>query len=656
VGRNDNGSGAAKGTALAQAVLEISQARDLPELMLHARAAVRTLTGADGATLVLREGDHCRYADEDAIGSLWKGRRFPLADCISGWVMQHDEAVIIDDIYADPRIHHEFYRTTFVQSLSMTPIRRGKPLGVIGCYWAHRYGADAAALHVQQFLADAMALAFENMEIRRRLVVARKPVGEDPVTAALAAAIPAAPGESKLLRALRESEARYRGLVEQAPDGIFFADREGRFLDANEVGARMLGYSREEIRSRCIADVVVPEEVHRIPLEVARVSSGKAVTSEWSLLRKNGTTFPGEVVGRRLPDGRLQGILRDVSERLRAEAALRDSESFYRQTLESIPGMVFTTRPDGYCDYQSQQWVDYTGVPMEEHLGDGWNELLHPEDRARALNAWRNAVAERAPYDLEYRVRRHDGVYELFRVVGRPIRDESCRIVRWFGVGINIERRKRAEDQRIAALERQRDTLVREVHHRIKNHLQGVTGLLRSAISDTPQIARPLEKAIAQIHAVAGVHGLQSRGDSGRLPVCGLIHTAAGSAPGAVWVSSPGAGAGADLFVVGDDAVAISLIINELITNAVKHRQINEAPDPVQVIVQCDAGTARIAIRSGPARLPPDFDFARRTGVGNGLELVSAMLPTRGAALVIRQAGDDVEAVLILHDPVVAPS
>lgn len=136
----------------------------------------------------------------------------------------------------------------------------------------------------------------------------------------------------------------------------------------------------------------------------------------------------------------------DVTEATRADKALQDSESFYRQTLESIPGMVFTTRPDGYCDYQSRQWVEYTGVPMSEHVGDGWNNLLHPDDRPRACAAWRAAVEERAPYDLEYRVRRHDGQYKWFKVIGRPIRDRAGQIVRWFGTAINVEDLKRAEE------------------------------------------------------------------------------------------------------------------------------------------------------------------------------------------------------------------
>ncbi|MGZ8218027.1 ATP-binding protein [Methylomagnum sp.] len=132
-------------------------------------------------------------------------------------------------------------------------------------------------------------------------------------------------------------------------------------------------------------------------------------------------------------------------QRVESQQVLRESESFYRQMLESIPGKVFTTGPDGHFDYLSQQWADYTGVPIGEQLGNDWNRLLYPDDQARAFAVWQAAVDGRAPYDLEYRVRRHDDVYEWFKVWGRPIRNEAGQIVRWFGTAINIERVKRIE-------------------------------------------------------------------------------------------------------------------------------------------------------------------------------------------------------------------
>jgi PAS domain S-box-containing protein len=168
-------------------------------------------------------------------------------------------------------------------------------------------------------------------------------------------------------------------------------------------------------------------------------------------------------------------LARLLAERDRLADSLRQSENFYRQTLESIPGMVFTTRPDGYCDYQSQQWVDFTGVPMSEHLGDGWNRLLHPDDRPRAFAAWRAAVEGRAPYDLEYRVRRHDGEYEWFKVRGEPIRDADGKVARWFGVVANIDALKRAEEDLAAAkVSAERAKAVAESANRAKDHFIAV--------------------------------------------------------------------------------------------------------------------------------------------------------------------------------------
>src|ERR1043165_9153040 len=98
-------------------VQELSLARDLARVMAIVRTAARRLTGADGATFVLRDGNHCHYADEDAISPLWKGQRFPMQVGISGWAMLHREAVAIPDIYADPRVPTDAYRPTFVKSL-----------------------------------------------------------------------------------------------------------------------------------------------------------------------------------------------------------------------------------------------------------------------------------------------------------------------------------------------------------------------------------------------------------------------------------------------------------------------------------------------------------------------------------------------------------
>jgi len=122
--------------------------------------------------------------------------------------------------------------------------------------------------------------------------------------------------------ALCEAADRYRLLVEQAVDGIFVSDAQGHYLDVNSAGCEMLGYSRDEILALTIADVVVAEEVPRIAPEIARFAGGHVLGSEWRFRRKDGSLFIGEVVGRQLPDGCLQAILRDITERRRQEGHL----------------------------------------------------------------------------------------------------------------------------------------------------------------------------------------------------------------------------------------------------------------------------------------------------------------------------------------------
>src|SRR5437762_3486023 len=106
-----------------QVIQSLSYCQDLAAIVGVLREAARDLTGADGVSVVLREGSDCHYAEENAIGPLWKGRRFPMQSSIAGYCMQHRQQVAIRDVYADPRIPHGDYRPTFVKSLAMVPIR-----------------------------------------------------------------------------------------------------------------------------------------------------------------------------------------------------------------------------------------------------------------------------------------------------------------------------------------------------------------------------------------------------------------------------------------------------------------------------------------------------------------------------------------------------
>lgn len=154
---------------LVEAVSNLSHARDEQAVREIVRTTARTLTGADGAALIIREGDQCYYVDEDAIGPLWKGQRFPMSACISGWAMLHKEAVVLADIYQDPRIPAAAYLPTFVKSLVMVPIRAAEPIGAIGNYWATQHEAEPHEVKLLQALADSTSIALEHVRAHREL-------------------------------------------------------------------------------------------------------------------------------------------------------------------------------------------------------------------------------------------------------------------------------------------------------------------------------------------------------------------------------------------------------------------------------------------------------------------------------------------------------
>jgi signal transduction histidine kinase len=157
---------------LLDAVTALASARDEPGVCAIVRRAARELSQADGVTFVLRKGNNCYYADEDAIAPLWKGKQFPLESCISGWAMLNRQHVVIPDIYSDERIPHDAYRPTFVKSLAMVPVRREDPIAAIGAYWATYHVATPLELGVLQSLADAAALALYNVQLDANLKAA----------------------------------------------------------------------------------------------------------------------------------------------------------------------------------------------------------------------------------------------------------------------------------------------------------------------------------------------------------------------------------------------------------------------------------------------------------------------------------------------------
>lgn len=141
----------------------LGNAQTLDAVIAALRLAAREWTGADGVTVVLREGDLCYYAEENAIGPLWKNRRFPINDCVSGWAMLYRQRVVIPDIYNDTRVPLSVYEPTFVKALAIVPIRHDRPIGAIGAYWQVMHQASAYELSALETLAGLAGDALERV-------------------------------------------------------------------------------------------------------------------------------------------------------------------------------------------------------------------------------------------------------------------------------------------------------------------------------------------------------------------------------------------------------------------------------------------------------------------------------------------------------------
>jgi PAS domain S-box-containing protein len=126
------------------------------------------------------------------------------------------------------------------------------------------------------------------------------------------------------------------------------------------------------------------------------------------------------------------------------------SERELRSIIDTIPTTAWTTRPDGYCDFLNQRWLDYAGMTCEQALGWGWSAAIHQADRGQMLANWQSALASGRPVEAEARMRRYDGAYRWFLFRANPLRDAAGNIVKWYGTNIDIEDRKRGEEALLA--------------------------------------------------------------------------------------------------------------------------------------------------------------------------------------------------------------
>jgi len=344
----------------------------------------------------------------------------------------------------------------------------------------------------------------------------------------------------------------------------------------------------------------------------------------------------------RTEGGHILAIARDVHERRHAEHELRDSEAQFRLMADHAPVMLWKSGRDGLCDFFNSRWLEFTGRPMERELGSGWAESIYFEDLEPCMSTYLEAFVERRSFRMEYRMRRADGTFRWILDHGVP-RSEGGEFQGFIGSCIDITDikeatenvRRMAEELELRLCER--DVLLREIHHRVKNNLQLITTIfnLQARMLD-PTARKLIEEAQNRVRSIALVHEKLCDATSlARIHFDAYVRDLARitvQVGGTASISLELDCAPIELGL--DQAVPCGLVIHELVANSLKHGFPDGRRGTISVTVRSN-GLDRVSVRvhDDGVGLPEGFDPRKTKTLG--FDLITTLVRQLDAKLVI---------------------
>jgi len=306
----------------------------------------------------------------------------------------------------------------------------------------------------------------------------------------------------------------------------------------------------------------------------------------------------------------------------RTDREREEQETKFRILADAMPQMVWSTLPDGFHDYYNARWYEFTGMPPGSTDGEAWNGMFHPEDQAHAWSVWRHSLETGEPYEIEYRLRRADGVYRWTLGRAMPIRDRDGSITRWFGTCTDIH------DQKMIQV--QKEIVAHELSHRIKNIFSVVTGLISFSTRAHPHMKAVADDLRDRILALGRAHDFVRPHSEASKPA--TVQDSLAGMLGALLEVYAGR-----FEIVGDDAMIddrsatpLALLFHELATNAAKYGALSTSEGAIRITITRSDQQVQIEWQEngGPIVSRPDHE-----GFGTRLIELSA----------IRQLGGQVE-------------
>ncbi|MCG7983147.1 MAG: PAS domain S-box protein [Candidatus Thiodiazotropha lotti] len=456
----------------------------------------------------------------------------------------------------------------------------------------------------------------------------------------------------------------YRTLSDQAQDSLFLVNVEtAGFIDFNQEACRSLGYERDELLRLHVQDITDYFDQKGLSWAgfLALFSAEGELTIEGMHCRKDGTKFPVEVSITHFTHDEqnyLVGVARDITECKRTERELRRKTMELEVLLNTIPCPVYLKDSESRYKAVNRAFLDLVGTDEKSVLSNSDHSIFSNDTARRCIDSDRKVLDNtQVVYNFEEKIVNSSGNTYWFSTTKQPLFDADGKIEGLVGISFDITENKLAVERRFAEEQTLRETLVLEIHHRIKNHLQGVVGLLRHSSGKSGNTKVALDMAIAQIRTIAIVYGLQSRKSGQQIQIHELVQACIDvhqySLPNRLNFDCRSS---LSMQIRKEESVPIALIINELITNALKHMPTESVGASVEVTFICDDASARLHIRNRSTGLPDGFDFKTGTGFGTGLEIMQTLLPKQGARVDLYEEGDYVNADLTLERPVLLAS